>query len=29
MLSIYKVGIDVGLMSNDPGLQTLYSGPQQ
>jgi ABC-type nitrate/sulfonate/bicarbonate transport system substrate-binding protein len=29
MLSIYKVGIDVGLMSSDPGLQTLYSGPQQ
>jgi ABC-type nitrate/sulfonate/bicarbonate transport system substrate-binding protein len=29
MLSIYKVGIDVGLMSSDPGVQTLYSGPQQ
>jgi NitT/TauT family transport system substrate-binding protein len=29
MLSIYKVGIDVGLMSSDPGVQTLYSGPKQ
>jgi ABC-type nitrate/sulfonate/bicarbonate transport system substrate-binding protein len=29
MLSIYKVGIDVGLMSTDPGVQTLYSGPRQ
>jgi NitT/TauT family transport system substrate-binding protein len=29
MLSIYKVGVDVGLMSSDPGPQTLYSGPKQ
>lgn len=29
MLSIYKVGVDVGLMSTDPGAQTLYSGPQR
>jgi ABC-type nitrate/sulfonate/bicarbonate transport system substrate-binding protein len=29
MLSIYKVGIDVGLMSKDPGAQTLYAGPKQ
>jgi ABC-type nitrate/sulfonate/bicarbonate transport system substrate-binding protein len=29
MLSIYKVGIDVGLMTSDPGPQTLYSGPKQ
>ena len=29
MLSIYKVGVDVGLMSSDPGAQTLYSGPRQ
>jgi hypothetical protein len=29
MLSIYKVGVDDGLMSRDPGVQTLYSGPKQ
>jgi len=29
MLSIYKVGIDVGLMATDPGAKTFYSGPTQ
>jgi ABC-type nitrate/sulfonate/bicarbonate transport system substrate-binding protein len=29
MLSIYKVGLDVGLMQTNPGEQTLYSGPMQ
>jgi NitT/TauT family transport system substrate-binding protein len=29
MLSIYKVGLDVGLMQTNPGEQTLYSGPTQ
>jgi ABC-type nitrate/sulfonate/bicarbonate transport system substrate-binding protein len=27
MLSIYKVGMDVGLMQTNPGEQTFYSGP--
>jgi NitT/TauT family transport system substrate-binding protein len=29
MLSIYKVGLDVGLMQTNPGEQTFYSGPVQ